>query len=68
MIKLYSTGCPRCKVLKKKLETSGKEFEVIEDLVVLNEFADAHDIHSAPFVVMDDERILDFSQAIKELQ
>ena len=67
MIKLYSTGCPKCKVLKKKLEASGKEFEVIEDLDQINEFAEAHDIHSAPFVEMEDGSILDFIAANRTL-
>lgn len=67
MIKLYSTGCPKCKVLKKKLEMSGKEFEVIEDADQITAFAEEHDIHSAPFVVTEDGTILDFLAANKAL-
>ena len=67
MLKLYSTGCPKCKVLKKKLADSGKEFEVIEDLVKVNEFAKAHNLYEAPILVTDSEEILDFRSALKYL-
>ena len=29
MVILYSTGCPKCKVLKKKLEAKGIEFNEV---------------------------------------
>lgn len=31
-IVLYSTGCPRCKVLEKKLESSGFSYEKCTDV------------------------------------
>jgi len=66
MIKLYSTGCPKCKVLKKKLEASGKEFEVIESLDEINKVAEELDIHEAPFVIIGDQ-VLNFAEANREL-
>lgn len=67
MIKLFSTGCPKCKVLMKKLKASGKEFEVIEDLAEVNKYAEEHDIHSAPFILTDEGEILEFVAANKLL-
>lgn len=29
---LYSTGCPQCKVLEKKLQDSGLQFEISDDV------------------------------------
>lgn len=31
MVKLYTTGCPKCKVLKKKLDEFGIEYETKTD-------------------------------------
>ena len=31
-ITLYSTGCPKCKVLKAKLDSKGIEYEIIDDV------------------------------------
>lgn len=28
---LYSTGCPKCKVLKTKLDNKGIEYEIVND-------------------------------------
>ena len=65
-IVLYSTGCPKCKVLKKKLEQLEVDFSLVENIDDLNKFADEHNIREAPFLVVDDE-ILDFKSAIKYL-
>lgn len=38
MVVLYSTGCPRCNVLKKKLEQKGVVYEVndnVDDMITL---------------------------------
>lgn len=29
---LYSTGCPKCNVLKKKLDAKGIRYKVVDDL------------------------------------
>lgn len=65
MLKLYSTGCPKCKVLKKKLEGSGKEYEVIEDLVEVNKFADEHNLREAPILVTETGETLNFKEALQ---
>lgn len=29
---LYSTGCPKCKVLKSKLDSKGIKYEIVSDV------------------------------------
>ena len=65
MVKLYSTGCPKCKVLAKKLEAKGVEFEVIDDIFEVSKFAEERGINSAPILVLDDGRLFDFTEANK---
>lgn len=66
MITLYSTNCPKCKVLKKKLDQLNVEYDLIEDIDAINKFADNNNIHEAPFLVIDDQ-ILNFKDANKYL-
>ena len=35
MLKLYSTGCPKCKVLKSKLDSKQIEYTIIDDIEVM---------------------------------
>ena len=35
MVTLYSTGCPKCKVLKSKLDGKQIEYTIIEDIEVM---------------------------------
>lgn len=32
---LYSTGCPKCKMLKAKLDTKGIKYDVVTDVNVM---------------------------------
>ena len=34
---LYEHGCPKCKVLKMKLDKSGLEYETVNDVAVMKE-------------------------------
>ena len=57
---LYSTNCPRCKVLKTKLEQKKIQYEEctdIEEMLKLN-------IKMAPMLQVDDS-LFDFTCAIK---
>lgn len=56
---LYSTGCPKCKVLIRKLEAKGIEYfenTNVEEMLSLG-------MKSAPHLMVNDE-ILDFNKAI----
>lgn len=35
MVKIYTTGCPRCQVLEDKLEDAGIKFEKEEDVGIM---------------------------------
>ena len=60
MVTLYSTGCPKCTVLKKKLENSSIDFRVLYDMDRLLELG----FMEAP-VLQVDGQYLNFSKAIK---
>ena len=60
MITLYSTNCPQCKALEKKLNQAGIEYTVNSDLAVMKEKG----FHSAPQLEVDDD-VMNFSEAIR---
>lgn len=37
MITLYSTGCPKCKVLEKKLNAANIEYNICEDIQIMTD-------------------------------
>lgn len=57
---LYSTGCPRCKVLKLKLDKANIPYEVVEDVDAII----AAGYKSAP-VLKVGERFYEFGEAVK---
>lgn len=64
MITLYSTGCPKCKVLKLKLDSLKLNYDVIEDLQTVVAFGKEHNISAAPILQVDED-VYNFSDAIK---
>ena len=66
MVELYSTGCPKCNVLKKKLESKGVEFTLIDNPEYVLLKANELNLLTVPFLIMEDGRVLTFEQAIKE--
>ena len=57
---LYTTHCPKCNVLEKKLESKNIEFEICEDIDLML----SKGIQQAPYLEVDNE-LMDFSKAIK---
>lgn len=57
---LYTIGCPKCKVLKMKLDKAGIKYEICEDIETMKN----KNIMSAPSLEVGTE-MLDFSAAIK---
>lgn len=55
---LYSTGCPKCKVLKKKLEERGIAFDEVTDVDAMAELG----FESVP-VLSVDGTLMDFVSA-----
>ena len=60
---LYTTNCPRCTVLKAKLQQKNIEFEVVDDINEMLQLG----IKTAPMLKVDND-MLDFSAAIKYLK
>lgn len=67
MIMLYSTNCPKCKILEKKLLAEGKEFTVISDTDTVLATAETYDIKEAPFIVANDE-VYNFTESLTALR
>ena len=55
---LYSTHCPKCNVLEKKLKATGIEYEEVNDVNIMLEKG----LQSAPNLEVDGQ-IMDFTQA-----
>ena len=60
MIVLYTTHCPKCVVLEKKLRQKGIEFSIIEDIVEMEKLG----IYYAPALKVDNE-LMNFTKAIE---
>ena len=60
MVKMYSTGCPRCNVLKKKLDEKDVQYETItdKDIMISKGFS------VVPILEVDD-KTMDFTEAVK---
>ena len=56
---LYSTGCPRCRVLEKKLEAKGISYEIENDIDEIMEKG----FSNVPVFVADGE-VMDFTKAV----
>lgn len=57
-VTLYSTGCPRCKVLKAKLGKKGIDYKEVTDLDTMTKLG----MKSAPALCVNDE-LMDFKKA-----
>lgn len=56
---LYSTGCPRCRVIKKKLENAGIDYKLIEDVETFR----AKGFTAAPVLEISEGEYLTFTKA-----
>lgn len=57
---LFSTGCPKCKVLETKLGSAGISYTSVTDVDEIME----HGYTSVPVLVVDDNS-MEFSDAVK---
>ena len=58
-MKLYTTHCPKCKVLETKLAQKNIKYEEIEDTTKLQELG----IQEVPCLELDDGTMLSFVEA-----
>lgn len=61
MVELYSTGCPKCNVLKKKLDSANIAYNLNTTFNVEELIAQGYD--EVPLLKIDD-KILRFSEAV----
>lgn len=60
MITLYSNGCPRCSILKKKLDDKGVNYAIISD----EEEMIAKGFKTVPMLEVNGE-LMDFGTAVR---
>lgn len=60
---LYSTNCPKCNVLEKKLNSSGIDYEVVTDVEIM----ERKGFQTAPMLEVGDD-IKDFKEAVDWLK
>ena len=60
-LKLYTTHCPKCEVLKEKLDSKGVHYEEITDVAIM----ECLGIDQVPVLQIDDGPLMDFSDAVK---
>ena len=68
MIRLFSTHCPKCRVLENKLKSLDKEFEIIDDNDEVVKFGTENGFNEAPLLVLEDGTILGFTDAVRYLK
>ena len=61
MIKFYSTNCPRCHVLQRKLDDKNIEYEIHTDTQEMIDLG----LVNAPALMLEDGKLLDFGEAVK---
>lgn len=58
-MKLYSTGCPKCEVLKKKLRSKNLNFSICDDMMEMKE----KNITTLPVLELNG-KLLSFKEAV----
>lgn len=61
MIKFYSNDCPKCRVLKAKLDDKNIQYKKIDNIDLMLE----KNIETLPVLELESGVIMDFSSAIK---
>ncbi len=63
MVTLYSTNCPKCKIIEAKLKQLGFEYKVITDIEEMKKLG----ITTAPVMFVDNKKY-DFNNSIRYLK
>lgn len=63
VVKLFSNGCPKCKILKSKLDEKGLQYETSDNIQEVINLG----FRTVPLLVVDDS-IMDFNKAITWIQ
>ena len=61
---LYSTGCPKCNVISKKLMAANIDFEIQTDIEKITTLCESLNISSLPILEVNG-KFLNFGDAVK---
>lgn len=60
MITLYSTGCPRCCVVARKMDMKNIKYKIVNDTDAVQRMG----FHTVPILVVDDLPPMQFNEAV----
>ena len=63
-VKMYTTHCPKCDVMERKLNEANIQFEAIDDMAKVLEVATSLGFTMAPLLEVDG-RVMDFKDGIE---
>lgn len=61
MVTLYTTHCPKCIILEKKLQDRNIEYQVCDDVDLML----SKGMQEAPYLEVEEKEMMNFSKAIK---
>ena len=61
MVTLYTTHCPKCIILEKKLQDKNIEYQVCDDVDLIL----SKGMQEAPYLEVEEKEMMNFSKAIK---
>ena len=61
MVTLYTTHCPKCVILEKKLQDKNIEYQVCDDVDLML----SKGMQEAPYLEVEEKEMMNFSKAIK---
>lgn len=64
MVKVYTTGCPKCQILEMKLQSKNIEFEEVTDISVMEKLG----IDMVPILEVEEDHLLSFGEAVKWIE
>ena len=61
MVTLYTTHCPKCIILEKKLQDKNIEYQVCDDIDLML----SKGMQEAPYLEIEEKELMNFTKAIK---
>lgn len=61
MITLYTTHCPKCIILEKKLQEKNIDYTICDDIDLML----SKGMQEAPYLEVEEKELMNFSNAIK---
>jgi glutaredoxin len=61
MVTLYTTHCPKCIILEKKLQDKNIEYQICDDIDLML----SKGMQEAPYLEVEEKGLMNFTKAIK---